>query len=93
MSSGRAEAARVPLRRLVADFRPFARPGYIALVGVVVGVVCQVMMPLVVSVAINDGVIGKSTGTIAVVHRGGARARGGRGGRLVRRAAMDGTVR
>ena len=56
---------RVPLRRLVADFRPFARPGCIALVGVVVGVVCQVMMPLVVSVAINDGVLGKSTGTIA----------------------------
>ena len=82
-----------PLRRLVADFRPFARPGCIALVGVVVGVVCQVAMPLVVSVAINDGVHRQVDRHDRVVHRGGARARGGRGGRLVRRAAMDGTVR
>ena len=56
---------RVPIRRLVADFRPFARPGYIALVGVVLGVVCQVVTPLVVSVAIDRGVIHHSTGTIA----------------------------
>ena len=55
---------RVPLRRLVADFRPFAGPGYIALVGVVLGVTCQVAMPLVVSVAIDRGVIAKSTTTV-----------------------------
>jgi ABC-type multidrug transport system fused ATPase/permease subunit len=56
---------RVPLRRLIADFRPFARPGYIALVGVVLGVVSQVAMPVVVAVAINRGVDHKSTGIIA----------------------------
>jgi len=53
------------MRRLVADFRPFARPGYVALAGVVIGVVCQVAMPLVVSDAIDRGVIHRSTGTIA----------------------------
>jgi ATP-binding cassette subfamily B protein len=53
------------LRRLAADFRPFAGPGYLAVVGVVIGVVCQVAMPLVVSDAIDHGVIDKSTGTIA----------------------------
>jgi len=56
---------RVPLGRLVADFRPFARPGYVALAGVVVGVVSQVLMPVIVNTAINDGVVQKSRGTVA----------------------------
>jgi ATP-binding cassette subfamily B protein len=60
-----APSARVPIRRLLADFRPFARPGYVALVGVVIGVVSQVTMPLVVAVAIDRGVRHGSTGTIA----------------------------
>ena len=59
------QSPRVPIRRLIADFRPFARPGLIALTGVVLGVVCQVTMPLVVAVAINQGVVAQSTGTVA----------------------------
>lgn len=59
------QSKRVPLRELIADFRPFARPGCIALAGVVLGVVCQVTMPLVVAFAINRGVVAQSTGTVA----------------------------
>jgi ATP-binding cassette subfamily B protein len=55
---------RVSLRRLAGEFRPFAGPGWVALAGVVVGVVCQVAMPLVVSEAIDRGITDKSTGTI-----------------------------
>ena len=42
---------RDTLRRLIREFRRFRRPGSIALAGVVLGVVCQVLMPLVVAVA------------------------------------------
>jgi len=63
--SDEARNPRVPLPRLLADFRPFLRPGLIALGGVIVGVVSQVLMPLVVSVAVNRGMVEHSTGMVA----------------------------
>jgi ATP-binding cassette subfamily B protein len=55
---------RPPLRRVLREFAPFRRDGVGALVGVTLGVTCQVLSPLVVAYAVDQGVMERKTGVI-----------------------------
>lgn len=54
-------AARPPLRRVLAEFRPHRRTAALAAAGVAVMTVSIVLMPLVVELVVDHGVVGHST--------------------------------